>query len=264
MSALTSTETLFGGLLAVMALFAIARQSGLSNYWSSVLGGALPFLLYLGYSSVVWQGGDMLAIHLTVFFAAAAVLGVFGASRKIKEKMHWGPKLIAGFFAILVIFMALLLSIASHGLPDKLSGWFLPNPEQQRLHTAFPGVVPHDQNKLYEPHMKKIAEQRSLGWKLELGGLEQLRSGAPGHITVTVQDARGRRVAAEQVEVALWRMANSGDDRHLQLNPLGEGAFGGEIMIPDPGRWLIEVTVTRGPDTFTTRRSLFVDASDKK
>lgn len=264
MITLTSTETLFGGLLAVMALFAIARKLGLSNYWSSVLGGALPFLVYLGYSSFVWQGGDMLAIHLAVFLATAAVLGVFGANRKEKEKMHWGPKLIAAFFGGLVVFMAVLLSISSHGLPDKLSGLFLPNPDKQRLHTAFPGVIPHDQNKLYEPHMQKIEAQRSLGWKLTLGGLDNLRSGTLGNITVNVQDAQGKLVAAEHVEVALWRMANSGDDRHLQLKPMSEGAFGGEILFPDPGRWLIEVTVTRGLDTFTIQRSLFIDEPDKK
>lgn len=264
MMALTSTETLFGGLLAVMALFAIARKLGLSNYWSSVLGGALPFLVYLGYSSFVWQGGDMLAIHLAVFLATAAVLGVFGASRNKKEKMHWAPRLIATFFGTLVVFMAILLSISSHGLPDKLSGLFLPNPDKQRLHTAFPGVIPHDQNKLYEPHMQKIAEQRNLGWTLELGGLDSLRSDTPGNITVKVQDAQGKPVAAEQVEVDLWRMANSGDDRHLQLKLQDGGVFSGELLIPDPGRWLIGVTVTRGQDTFTTKQSLFVAEPGKK
>ncbi len=261
---LTFTETLFGGLLAVVALFAVARKLGLSNYWSGVLGGALPFLVYLGYSSVVWQGGDMMAIHLAVFMATAAVLGVFGAIRQEKGKMHWAPKIIATFFGGLVVFMAILLSISSHGLPDKLSGWFLPNPDKQRLHTAFPGVIPHDQNKLYEPHMQKIAEQRSLGWKIDIGGLENLRSDTPGNITVNVQDADGKRVVAERVEVALWRMANSGDDRHLQLTPVSDGAFAGEVLIPDPGRWLIEVTVTRGQDSFTLKRSLFVDEPNKK
>ena len=264
MPILTSTETLFGGLLGVFVLYMLARRLGLSNYWSGVLGGVIPFLAYLGYSSVVAQGGDMMAIHLAVFLATAAVLGVFGAIRKEKLKMPWGPKLIAAFFGFLVIFMAVLLSISSHGLPDKISGLFLPNPDKQRLHTAFPGVIPHDQNTLYEPHMKKIEAQRNLGWTVDIGELEKLRSDVPGNITVRVQDADGKPVLVEQVEIAMWRMANSGDDRHVQLKPLGDGVFGGEVTFADPGRWIIGVTVTRGQDVFSTQRSLFIDEPTKK
>src|SRR5674476_339744 len=44
------TETLFGGLLIVVVLYFLARRSGLSNYWSVLLSGAIPVLAYLGYS----------------------------------------------------------------------------------------------------------------------------------------------------------------------------------------------------------------------
>lgn len=257
---LNATETLFGGLLAVVALYLITRRLGLSNYWSGVLAGALPFLGYLGYSMVVWQGGDMVAIHLAVFMATAAVLGVFDAVRKgSKEKMHWAPKAIAAFFGALVVFNAILLSISSHGLPDKLSGWFLPNPESQRLHTAFPGIIPHDRNKLYEQHMKRIEEQRNLGWKLELSGLDDLRSGVPSKVVVKVKDAESQPVVPEKVEFVVWRMANSKDDRHVQLKAGEQGAFVGELLLPNPGKWLVRVDVTRGEDVFMTNRSLFVD-----
>lgn len=261
MVVLTSTETLFGGLLAVAALFAVARRLGLSNYWSGVLGGTLPFMAYLGYSMMVWQGGDMLAIHLAVFMATAAVLGVFGAVRKgSKEKMHWAPKMIATFFALLVVLNAVLLSISSHGLPEKLSGWFLPNPDRQRLHTAFPGVIPHDRNKLYEPQMQHVEKQRSLGWKLELHGLDTLRSGSPGKIGIDVTDAQGRPVLPDRVELVIWRMANSGDDRHLVLKPSADGGgFVEELTLPHPGRWLFQIEVRRGQDVFLTKQSLFVD-----
>lgn len=257
---LTSTETLFGGLMAVVAMFAIARKLGLSYYWSGVLGGTLPFLAYLGYSSVVWQGGDMLAIHLAVFMATAAVLGVFGAVRKgSREKMHWAPKAIAVFFGLLVVFNAVLLSISSHGLPDKFSGWFLPNPDKQRLHTAFPGVIPHDRNKLYEPHMQRIEEQKNLGWKLDLTGLDDLRSGTSSKVGLKVRDAQGQPLVVDQAELVIWRMANSRDDRHVKMTAGGNGEFTGEILLPNPGRWLVKVAVTRGQDEFQINRSLFVD-----
>ncbi len=254
------TESLFGGLIVVVILFYAARMLHLSNYWSGVLAGALPFLAYLGYSSqVAWMGGDVLAIHFVVFMATAAVLGVFGAIRQSKEKMHWAPKLIAAFFAGLVVFNAMLLSISMQGLPDSVAGWFLPNPDKQKLHTAFPGVVPHERNKLYEPHLQRIEEQRNLGWKLQIDGLDNIRSGVAGKIQVTVRDAQDQPVPVERVELSLWRMANSGDDRRQQLQALSAGKFGGDLLVPDPGRWLAEITVTRGTDTLVTQKSLFVD-----
>ncbi len=259
MVVLTSTETLFGGLLAVAALFTISNRLGLSNYWSGVLGGALPFLAYLGYSAVVWQGGDMIAIHLAVFMATAAVMGVFGAIRKNKEKMHWVPKLIGTFFAGLVVFNAVLLSISSHGLPDKLSGKFLPNPENQRLHTAFPGVVPHDKNKLYEEHMQRIEDQRQLGWKVDVAGLDDLRSNTPSSVTVKVLDADGKPLTLDVAELIIWRMANSGDDRHVRLSATSVGEYGGQLELPNPGRWLVKVSLSRGEDAFQLNRTLFVD-----
>jgi len=262
---LTSTETLFGGLLAVAALFMLARRMGLSHYWSGVLGGALPFMAYLGYTMVVWQGGDMLAIHLAVFMATAAVLGVFGAVQSgSKEKMHWAPKAIAIFFGLLVVFNAFLLSISSHGLPDKISGLFLPNPENQRLHTAFPGVIPHDRNKLYEQHMQRVEEQKNLGWKLDVTGLDDLHSGQTFKVRVLVKDAQDKLLLADRVELVIWRMANSRDDRHLPLAAGPDGAFAGELLLPNPGRWLFKVEVTRGEDVFQINRSLFVDEPDVK
>lgn len=258
---LTTTETLFGGLLAVAGLFTLARRVGLSHYWSGILGGAFPFMAYLGYSMVHWQGGDMLAIHLAVFMATAAVLGIFGAVRQGgRGKMHWAPKAIAIFFGLLVVFNAILLSVSSHGLPEKFSSWFLPNPENQRLHTAFPGVIPHDRNKLYEQHMKRVEEQRNLGWKVEIDGLDGVRSGTEVPVRMRVRDAEGQEVVADQVELIVWRMANSKDDQHLLLKPEGEaGLYGTALTLPNPGRWLIKINVTRGDDVFQMNRSLFVD-----
>lgn len=189
---------------------------------------------------------------------------VTGTRRRQMGKLHWAPMLIAVFFGALLVSMVMQLLVSSHGLPDRLSGWLLPNQDRQRLHTAAPGVIPHDQNKLYEAHMKKMAEQRNLGWQVELAGLDHLPSGTPGKITVNVRDAEGKPLPADRVELALSRVANSRDDRRLTLRPLAAGAYGSEILFPAPGRWLIGVTVTRGQDSFTAQRSLIVGEPDKK
>ena len=85
---MTMTQTLFGGLLAVVFIFIIGRKLNLSSYWSAILAGLLPFLGYLGYGVSHPQEGDVLAIHLVVFMATAAVLGVFSITWKKKKKKH--------------------------------------------------------------------------------------------------------------------------------------------------------------------------------
>jgi nitrogen fixation protein FixH len=253
------TETLFGGLLAVVLIFFVGRRFGLSNYWSGILGGALPFLAYLGLSAGHWPDGDVLAIHLVVFMATAGVLGVFSSIRRHQEKMHWAPKLIIAFFVMLTVFNAVLLSISTHGLPDSVTAWFLPNQDKVRVHTAFPGVVPHDRNKLYEEHQQRVAEQRDLGWLVEIAGLEQLKSGIPAMLTIKVRDARGTPVIADAVTSIFWRMANSKDDRGHEMQVGQPGEYSAEITLPDPGRWIVHIDIRRGAESYQTQHSLLVD-----
>lgn len=257
---MTITETLFGGLLLVALIFFAGRRLGLSTYWSGILGGALPFLAYLGYSGGERQGGDVLAIHLVVFMATAGVLAVFSSIRQKQEKMHWAPKAIIAFFVLLVIFNAVLLSIATHGLPDGIAGWFLPNRDKQTVHTAFPGIVPHDRNKLYEMHQQRVAEQRDLGWQVEVHGLDRLKSGTASALKLTVRDAHGQPLVADRATLGFWRMANSQDDRKLELIPGAAGEYRAEIMLPDPGRWIAEIRIERGRDSYQTQRPLLVGA----
>lgn len=253
------TATLFGGLLAVVVLFLIGRRFGLSSYWSGTLSAALPFLAYLGYSAGAWPSGDVLAVHLVVFMATAGVLGVFSTIRQKKEKMHWAPKLIIAFFLLLVVINAGLVSIATHGIPDRVADWFMPSQGADQVHTVFPGVVPHDRNKLYEPHQQQLEQQRKLGWQVEIEGLDTLRSGQPSPVKLVVRDAQGQPVAAERALLGFWRMANSKDDRLLELEPGKPGEFQTELSLPDSGRWVVEIGIARGQDIYQAKRAIEVE-----
>lgn len=257
---MTLTESLFGGLLAVVLIYFAGRRFGLSTYWSGMLGGGLPFLVYLGLMADGWPGGDVLAIHLVVFMATAAVLAVFDHARQKKEKMHWAPKLIIGFFVLLALINAALLSIATHGLPDIVTQRMLPHQgDGTRVHTVFPGVVPHDRNKMYTPHQARIEAQRRLGWQVEALGLDQLRSGQPASVGLRISDAQGRPVAVDRVLLGFWRLANSKDDMLLPLASVAPGEYRGEVTLHHAGRWLVEIGIARGEDLYQTQRSLQVE-----
>lgn len=256
---MTMTQTLFGGLLGVVLIFFSGRKLHLSSYWSAILAGLLPVLGYLGYGVSQPQGGDVLAIHLVVFMATAAVLGVFSITWKKKEKMHWAPKLIIAFFVMLALLNAALLSIATHGLPGWVTSRVLPGEDRAPVHTVFPGVIPHDRNKLYEQHQLQVAQQRNLGWQLEVEGLDGLKSGVRQTLKLTLRDAHGQPIAADRVMLGFWRMANSEDDRTMRVQPAGAGVYQGEVMLSDAGRWVVEIHIERGKDVFHTKKSLLVD-----
>lgn len=253
---MTMTETLFGGLLAVALIFFIARVLSLPVFWSGILSAALPFVAYLAYSAGAWPGGDVLAIHLVVFTATAAVLGIFNNLRQAKSKMHWAPKLIIGFFILLVIINALLMSIATHGLPDSVAAWLFPSSSGGKVHTGFPGVVPHDRNKLYESHQQRMEAQRELGWQIELRGLDQLQADNHASLVASLQDAQGRPLAAEQVTLEFWRVANRRDDIALALQPSAAGEYRVQIALPAPGRWVAVLSVAAGGNIHQTQYPL--------
>ncbi|MGZ8252920.1 MAG: FixH family protein [Methylophilaceae bacterium] len=254
------TETLFGGLLLAALLFFVTRRLGLSNFWAGILSGVAPFLAYIAYSTQHWAGGDVLTIHFAVYLANAGLLMVFGGMQQKKQNLHWAPRLIIGFFISLVLLNAVLLTISTRGLPDKISGLFLPNPDNQKIHTAFPGLIPHDQNKLYEPHLQKIEQQRELGWQVNIVGLDKLQSDKPQTITITLLDKQQQPIPAAQVRLGMWRMANSRDDRHYDFKETAAGSYQAEITLPDEGRWLSELSIQQGENSYLKQQQLFIDS----
>lgn len=260
-SVISTTETLFGGLLAVALIFFIARRLALSTYWSGILGAVLPFLAYLAFSSGQWPGIDVLAIHLVVFTATAAMLGIFSSLRQSKSRMHWAPKLIIAFFILLVLINAALLSIATHGLPDSVSAWLLPQQGGQKLHTGFSGVVPHDRNKLYEAYQQRNEAQKELGWQIAAHGFDSLQAGRSMDIGVSVSDAEGRPLLAQRVTLEFWRLANRKDDIAMQLRPAAvAGEYRSGVTLPAPGRWIAVLRIERDAAVHETRHSLQVAA----
>jgi len=249
---MSMTETLFGGLLVVILIFFAGRRLRLSNYWSGVLGGSLPFLAYLGYSANHWQGGDVVAIHLVVFLATAAVLGVFNSMQRGKEKMHWGPRLLIAFFALLVVIMAIFVSIAANGLPVSIAKYLLPNAAGRVMHTGFSGALPHDMNHLYEEHQQRVEAQRKLGWQVNVSGLEAIRAGTSATVTLTVHDAAGQPIVADHVVLEMLRVANPKDDTQLELTPGGNGTYSVPLTLSASGNWIAGFFIGHGRDSYQT------------
>jgi hypothetical protein len=254
---LTMTETLFGGMALVIALFFVLRKTGVTIFWSGVISALTGVLGYLIYSLQHWESGDVLAIHVVVYLASAGVLVGFSNMQVKQNKMHWAPKLIIYFFVFLAVLNAVLLSLSMHGLPHYLASAFLPNASQKQVNTAFPGVMPHDKNKSYEPHLEELAKQRALGWSVDASALKNLRAGQNNRINVRVVDKQGQALSGAVVTLDLWRIADSRDDLQLKLDETTAGQYL-VTWKPYEGRWMSLLTVERGEDRYTVKASLNV------
>ena len=255
---LSMTETLFGGLAVAAVLFFVVRKVGLSNFWAGILSGVLPFIAYIAYSTQHWPGGDVLTIHFAVYLANAGLLIVFGGMQKKKESMHWAPKLIIAFFVGLVLLMAILLSISSRGLPDSLVRLVLPNPSNGQVHTGFPGVIPHDRNKLYESHVQDIEQQKNLGWHVDVQGLDALKNNLASNVVVKLSDKQNQPIIAATVTIELWRLANSADDQTIQFSETKPGEYHATLRLSDEGSWLTDLEIVKGEAHYALKQPISV------
>ena len=255
---LSMTETLFGGLAVAAVLFFVVRKVGLSNFWAGILSGVLPFIAYIAYSTQHWPGGDVLTIHFAVYLANAGLLIVFGGMQKKKESMHWAPKLIIAFFVGLVLLMAILLSISSRGLPDGLVRLVLPNPSNGQVHTGFPGLIPHDRNKLYESHVQDIEQQKNLGWHLDVQGLDALKNNLASNVVVKLSDKQNQPIIAATVTIELWRLANSADDQTIQFSETKPGEYHATLRLSDEGSWLTDLEIVKGEAHYALKQPISV------
>jgi len=255
---LSMTETLFGGLAVAAVLFFVVRKAGLSNFWAGILSGVLPFLAYIAYSTQHWPGGDVLTIHFAVYLANAGLLIVFGGMQKKKESMHWAPKLIIAFFVGLVLLMAILLSISSRGLPDGLVHLVLPTPSNGQVHTGFPGVIPHDRNKLYESHLQDIEQQKHLGWHVDVQGLDALKNNLASNVVVKLSDKQNQPIIAATVTIELWRLANSADDQTIQFSETKPGEYHATLRLSDEGAWLTDLEIVKGEAHYALKQPISV------
>lgn len=257
--------TLFGGVALVVVLYQLLRLLGLSNYWRGVISGVLPLVGYALYSTGNWAGLDVLAIHTAVYLSTATLL-TLAASREGEQNsgkrppMHWVPKAFIGFFLFVLVLNAAFLYVSSQGLPPWLARWVLPGAQDGRVHTAFPGVVPHGVEAAREIGSELSARHRQLrlGWRVEWQGLDRLARDGAAQVTVRARDRDDTPLADARVTLELLRPAQAKSDLAYELAPGEPGLFQSWVRLPEPGRWIAVIRVTRGQDSFQAEEQLTV------
>ena len=155
--------TLFGGAGLIAVLYFLLGLLRLPHYWRAVVSGGALLLTYFAFAARDWPGLDVVAMHGVVFIATAVILSLRGSHPgTAAKKMHWAPKVLIIFFAILFVIDGIFIYVATHGLPDSVAQQLMPGAEKGGAHTSFPGVMPHgeDAAKPVNAHLKEQAEQQ--------------------------------------------------------------------------------------------------------
>lgn len=246
---MNTMTTLFGGLAAVFVLYTAGGVvRGLSPMLRAALAGLIPLVTYFALIVGHWPGLDVVAIHISVFLAAALVLfALTQFRRRDAGRMHWAPKLLTAFFIGLVLINASLLYIATKGLPEPVARWWLGS-DGNAVYSGFSGVVAHDQGaaKAVSSALSEAHRESQLGWQVELSGLDSPGNTRP--LQVRVRDRTGLPVDRVEVELRLSRPGAAAPALTLPLSAVETGLYVGALNLPAAGRWLVELRLLRDGD----------------
>ncbi len=251
--------TIFGGMILTVVIYAAGRLGRLSNFWSAMAAGALPVFAYLAYIVRHPAGLDTVTMHVIAYPTVAVLLAMlYSPKARTVSRTHWVPKLLIGFFMIMLSVMAAFVYIASNGLPPALAKHFLPNVGDRPLHTGFAGVVEHHQDaaKGIGQHLRMEHKLARLGWQVAVTGLSQAVAGQPTAVSVRISDRDGAPVRGLAISLGLTRPGQK-DGSALTLSDSPDG-YQGVLTVQVPGTWLAGLHIATGTDRIDLEHALEV------
>lgn len=232
--------TLFGGLAAVLLLFAAARALRMPAELAGFAAAGIPLFAYIAMLFGRWPGLDVVAMHVAVFSIAAFVLVVLSRYRAKQSRMHWAPKALIGFFLVLIVVNAGFLYVSTKGLPPGLARVFLPAGDSKTLHTGFAGTTRHgkDAAKAIGADLSRQHRNDQLGWQVRVEGLRMPAVGQNA-VTVFVDGRDGRPLSGLD---GVWRVARPGMAAiSVPLAMTVDGQYEARLDFSGPGLWLVEL-----------------------
>lgn len=237
---MTTGLTLFGGLAAVMLLFAAARALRMPAELAGLAAAAVPLFAYFASLFGHWPGLDVVAIHIAVFISAAFVLAVLSRYRARQSRMHWAPKALIAFFLVLVVMNASFLYVSTKGLPPALARLLLPGVGAGKVHTGFAGTTRHGEEaaKAISADLSRQHRNEQLGWRVRVEGLRMPTVGQ-NSVTVFAEDREGRPLAGQTGGFQLARVGAKGARTPLRATVTGQ--YEARLDFTGPGFWLVEL-----------------------
>jgi nitrogen fixation protein FixH len=243
---MTTLTTLLGSVLLMLVLYgALGWLARLPIALRAVLATSLSLLAYFMFTVGRWPGLDVVAIHISILVAIGLLLGMFTHYRRHRvTRLHWGPKILIGFFVLLAMINSFLLYISTRGLPPALAHYMLPGGD--KVNSGFSGVVTHgeDAAKAVSSELSRSHSAAQLGWHIQIQGLQETAQ-VQQRVTLKVLDRTGLPVSGLQAELQLTRPGAAYSQAKVSFIPEGVGQYTTLLEFPSSGRWLVDLYLSQ-------------------
>ena len=243
---MTTLTTLMAGVVLILVLYgALGWLARLPIALRAILATSLSLLAYFMFTVGRWPGLDVVAIHISVLVAIGLLLGMYTHYRRRRvQRLHWGPKILIGFFVLLAMINSFLLYISTRGLPPTLAHFMLPGGGE--VNSGFSGVVTHgeDAAKAVSSELSRSYSAAQLGWHIQTEGLQETAQ-VQQRVSLKVIDRTGLPVIGLQAELQLTRPGAAYPQAKATLIPEGVGEYTTLLKFPSSGRWLVDLQLTQ-------------------
>ncbi|MHB1247506.1 MAG: FixH family protein [Sulfuriferula sp.] len=258
-------ETLFGGTVIVVILHLLLGRLGLANYWRGVISGAIPTIAYAFYAVMNGDELDVIAIHVAIFLATATVLSLLASDKRNSGKrMHWGPKTLVAFFAILAITDGTFVAISTQGVPPWVASLIMPRAKNHTVYSGFSGVTEHtDQaSKAINSHLKMLSDEQKLGWDVEIAGLDTMKAGAVANkLVMSLHDNQKQPIQNAVITLHFFRPGYVQTLPLMHLQQRNPGEYTGDISIAGAGSWVVKLEIEADGQRIEREHDVTVSAS---
>ena len=257
------------GIFVIMAIFVfLLKVMKLEIYISAGILAIVVLFVYGILAIMFWPGADVFAIHLAIYLLTVYALSIITRSLMGKARLHWGPMLIVGFFAVVVMVDTLFITLAQSGLSPEWAARLLPAPRtSHEIQSRFPGTVSHDFREK-EDYFNEYQQQRELqkqrGWKVKIGWQEQAVVAKRNTLILDVRDEAGGAISQATVSGRMLYPGNMKLDQVFSMSPQADGRYIEDLLMPHAGNWDFIIVIEKDKARHELRVSTVVHDTDIK
>lgn len=254
-----------GSLIAFATFFVFYKGLHWRGKMASLATAAIMLLLLVPLSITHWEGLDVFAIHFAFYMMIPYGLGIIASvheERRIREGkdiekgMHWIPGLIIVFFILLAVVDSVIILFATNGVSGPIAQFVLPDSlsedSGEGRQSKFVGTISNNfQNKEleYDAYVKGLRAQKERGWQVLDGWTSKPVAGQDSLFNLRVLSKTNEPITGAKAIIAFLRPSAMDADQMIELKEGKPGEYGSTINLPQPGCWLVRITITRGEDT---------------
>ena len=253
--------------IIVIGYLVTLRMTNISRYVLSGVFALSIIAIYSFIAAVSWPGADVYAIHLALYLLTLYATTIISGQKTQSKKLHWGPKALFTFFAVVLMTNSVFVYLAQTGMSSDLAKWFLPEPKNKAsVQSVFPGVVSHDfreKESQFNAYQQQRLDQEALGWTVKWGWLNPALIEKSNTFMLDITEKSGGQLKNAKVTAKFLYPANLKYDQKHLLNEQGNGRYVATVELPQPGNWDVIVNIQHASGQYEIRSKTTLKSDTK-